>query len=947
MAEGTIISFAKKLGVIVLEEYKFLEGVEGQVVSLRDELEWISSFLRDAAVQRSRYERVDVWVSQIRDLAYDAEDVLDIFIHKVKKLKKRNIRGLINYPGRLSTLHKLGNQIDIINKRIEKISTYRSKYAIDKLEDIVSLGKDMTFNKRSDNVVEGDDVVGFDIQSKAVAKMLLEKEDDSLQFTVISIVGMAGAGKSTLARKVYNDVKNQFDSHAWINVPHEFISESLLQNIKDQNLRNKEEDGTPIKEDMGKLLVVLDDVWGRQDWDVLHTDVLKKIKSTEIRVLLTSRYTAVATHACSRIKPYSIEKLDEEMGLELLKKKVFRKENLPDELKELAVKIVDKCHGLPLAIAVLGGLLSTKQKTIDVWTKVVQSVSWQLLQGSTECFEVVALSYDNLPNFLKPCFLYLGLFPEDSLIDCETLIQLWIAEGFIQMRGEESMEDVAEDYLEELTQRNMIQVEKRRSNGSVEICRIHDLLREFVISKGRQDKFLDILGNKGSHTCHTMSRRLAVHSTIEEDEGTIIPNISSLNCPRSMLCFDNLSNVRSLVDKSFYKSFKLLRVLDLGGAAWNLQSLPDEIGKLVLLKYLNLSGVSKIKWLPFSIRNLRNLQTLNISRTGIRGIPGSVFELEELRHFYGNTDYDSTDNEFSCTLVQRKIIDYYYHSGICGAPPQRIGRLRNLQTLSITGDNWICDDDFSQLTHLRKLQIYGVKMDRFGAALFNSIRKLIYLRELYIQWDEGKLQFQDSLSQHVHLYKVTLMGEVEKLPTDPDAFPPNLTELNLHHTALEQDEGDHSIQTLAALKKLKVILFGCDFFVGKRMVFPAEGFPNLISLDIHDLTELEEWNVGEGSLPNLKFLTLGRLRSLRELPDGLRHVTTLQKLSLIFLSDEIKRRVASDKGDDWDKIKHIPILDTSSAKSQEIIAKIQAHAQIVRAAFRFNELGTNTGVANQ
>ncbi|KAJ4974355.1 hypothetical protein NE237_007529 [Protea cynaroides] len=900
MAEGTIISFATKLGEIVVEEYKFLEGVEEQVVSLRDELEWISSFLRDAAVLRSKYERVDVWVSQIRDLAYDAEDVLDIFIHKEKKLKERNIMGLIHYPRRLITLHKLGNQIDSINKRIEKISTCRSKYAIDKLEDKYSLGKDMALNKRRELVVEGDDVVGFDIQSKNVTEKLLGEKDDSLQFHVISIVGMAGAGKSTLARKVYDDVKNKFDSCAWINVSQEFKSESLLQSIKDQNPRNNE--------DLGKLLVVLDDVWRTQDWDALHSDVLKKIKSTstEIRVLLTSRYTAVATHANSRIKPYDIEKLDEKMGLELLKKKVFHKENFPSELKELAEKIVQKCHGLPLAIAVLGGLLSTKQKTTDVWNKVLESASWQLLQDSTDCPEILALSYDNLPNFLKPCFLYFGLFPEDKLINCESLIQLWIAEGFIQKRGAESMEDVAEDYLEELIQRNMIQVEVCGLNGSVNYCRIHDLLREFAISKGRQDKFLDILGDKCWETHHTMSRRLAIHSTKKKEKGTEVVDSSSLNGPRSMLCFDNLiSNVRSLEDKSFYKSFKLLRVLYLGGKQMKLQSLPHEIGELVLLKYLNLSGASMLIRLPSSIRNLRNLLTLDISRTGISGIPGPVFELEELRYFHGSNRPlldTSSGNGVSCSLVQRKIIDYYYHSGIGGAPPPRIGRLRNLRTLSFAGDNWTCDDDFSQLTYLRKLHIYRVQMDRVGVALFNSILKFIYLRELYIQWDEGKLQFQGSLSQHVHLYEATLEGEVEKLP---NAFPPNLTELHLWDTALKQEEGDRVIQTLADLKNLKFLNLS-KALEGKQMVFPAKGFPNLIRLDIGSSRNLEEWKVEERSLPNLKFLTLWQLNSLRELPDGLRQVTTLQELQIYNLSAEIKRRVARDEGDDWDKIKHIP-----------------------------------------
>ncbi|XP_042497419.1 putative disease resistance protein At1g50180 isoform X2 [Macadamia integrifolia] len=204
MAEEVIISFAQRLGLMVLEKYKFLYGVQEQVVSLRDELQWISSFLRDAEMQGKKKERVEIWVSQIRDLAYDAEDALDILILNVMRPRKRNLRWLINYPARLITLHKMGSQIGSINKRIERISTYKSRYAIDNLEDEESLGKDVaSLNERmrssTPNYVEEDDVVGFDSQSDTVAKMLLkeegEGEDSSSQAVVhvVSIVGMAGA----------------------------------------------------------------------------------------------------------------------------------------------------------------------------------------------------------------------------------------------------------------------------------------------------------------------------------------------------------------------------------------------------------------------------------------------------------------------------------------------------------------------------------------------------------------------------------------------------------------------------------------------------------------------------------------------------------------------------------------------------------------------------------
>ncbi|XP_043687969.1 disease resistance protein PIK6-NP-like [Telopea speciosissima] len=871
MAEGTIISFAKKLAVITVEEYNFLQGVEGQVVSLRDELEWISSFLRDAAVQRSKYERVDVWVSQVRDLAYDAEDVLDIFIHKVKRLKERSWLRFLSkwpliFPGPPITLHKLGNQISNINTRIEKISAYKSRYAIDKLKDKDSLGKDVALNKRKALALDEEIIIGFDSQSKEVEKILTQQRDDSSQLHIVSIVGMAGTGKSTLAYKVYKVVTNQFDSCAWINVSQEFEPQRLLQSMTEQN---------PEKTNFGRLLVVFDDVWREKDWDSIYQDILEKINidRKESRVLITSRFDYVAKHAKSRIN--QIGKLDDKDCLELLKRKVFHDEkDFPKELEKLAEQIVKKCNSLPLAIVVLGGLLSTKQRTIDVWTKVVRSARWQLLQGSTECFEVLDLSYDNLPNQLKPCFLYFGLFPEDCPINCETIIQLWIAEGFIQERGEESMEDVAEDCLEDLIQRNMIQVDCRRSNGTLETCRIHDLLREFAISKGRHDKFLDILGDKRLANRCIMSRRLAIYSNNEEAEGTEIPDSTSLNNPRSILCFTNLSK-KKLENTSFYKNFTLLRVLDLQGAT-ELQSLPDAIGKLVLLKYLNLRG-ARVKRLPSSIRKLQNLQTLDISETQIFGIPCSVWKLEELRHFYANLELISTKAGSCCDLH-------------CGGSPQ-IGRLRNLLTLSTREYNWI-SKDFNGLIDLRKLKITGVDMDRYGEILSKSILKFVYLRELEIEWARGKLQFQDSLSQHVHLYKMRLSGAMEKLPDDCNVFPPNLIELELSNTKLEQN-GD-SMKTLAKLENLQFLQLRKSSFLGNHMVFPKDGFPKLLSLDIGLLSDLEEWTVENGSLANLKVLNLKSLDNLKKLPDGF-DIAKLQKLKLLLMPQQLSESVGRDK----------------------------------------------------
>ncbi|KAL5748965.1 hypothetical protein ACOSP7_026001 [Xanthoceras sorbifolium] len=157
--------------------------------------------------------------------------------------------------------------------------------------------------------------------------------------------------------------------------------------------------------------------------------------------------------------------LNEEDSWELLSRKAFPERNptvrLPPWTEELGKQIVRKCGGLPLAIVVLGGLLSRKQATYSEWLKVLQSVQWQLTQDPAKCVDILNLSYQELPYYLKSCFLYVGLFPEDYEISARRLILLWVAERFVQPRGRESMEDVAEDYLEELIGRSMIQAATR------------------------------------------------------------------------------------------------------------------------------------------------------------------------------------------------------------------------------------------------------------------------------------------------------------------------------------------------------------------------------------------------------------------------------------------------------------------------------------------------------
>ncbi|KAA8529831.1 hypothetical protein F0562_034365 [Nyssa sinensis] len=207
---------------------------------------------------------------------------------------------------------------------------------------------------------------------------------------------MPGQGKTTLARKVYDDsvVRYHFDVGAWISI------------------------------------------------------------SQGSRIIVTSRQTGVGLH------PHRLRSLNEAESWDLFKQKEFRRGSCPPELIDIGKQITGKCGGLPLAIVVLAGLFAEKMDELVWWKEVAKRVSYYILKDPEQYMDTLALSYEYLPDHLKPCFLYFGAFPEDYEIPVQPLILLWVTEGFIRQSGQQSLEDSAEDYLIDLIDRNLVLASK-------------------------------------------------------------------------------------------------------------------------------------------------------------------------------------------------------------------------------------------------------------------------------------------------------------------------------------------------------------------------------------------------------------------------------------------------------------------------------------------------------
>ncbi|KAA8519401.1 hypothetical protein F0562_013657 [Nyssa sinensis] len=309
--------------------------------------------------------------------------------------------------------------------------------------------------------VEEETLVGFDDEVDTIKDRLIGVQNSD-QLEVISIVGMAGLGKTTLAKKVYDDplVVYHFYIRGWTYVSQVFQKRDLLLGILTSFVQQENKIYGMSDAELGerlykclkerRYLVVMDDIWLIEAWN----DIKKHFPNDNNgnRILFTSRMIDVAFQAKPDSPPHFLHFLTDDESWNLLQKKVFQKKSCPTELVEIGKQIAKKCQGLPLAILVVAGLLAKTEQTENWWKKVAESVSSYILNDPKQYMDTLALSYNHLPPHLKSCFLFMGAFPEE--IPVQKLIWLWIAEGFICQTGQKSFEDVAEEYLMDLIDRS-------------------------------------------------------------------------------------------------------------------------------------------------------------------------------------------------------------------------------------------------------------------------------------------------------------------------------------------------------------------------------------------------------------------------------------------------------------------------------------------------------------
>ncbi|CDP17547.1 unnamed protein product [Coffea canephora] len=397
---------------------------------------------------------------------------------------------------------------------------------------------------------------------------------------------MGGLGKTTLAKAVYKNeqIVGHFDKEMWVCIAEkvdriEVVFKMILESLTDREIEGdrREVIVQKIQHELKekRYLLVLDDLWNDQEG--LHPQI---------------NFTR---HELGRLCDndcWSIVKNWANVG-----------EELPRELEDMREQVLRRCDGLPLAAKLIGGMLSKKRK--EEWQSILEENLLNGYQGGIE--QIIKVSFDHLsPAPVKKCFAYCSNFHQDTELEQDLLVELWMAEGFLQpdSQNERMMEKIGFEYLRILLQTSLLEEvkEERRT-----WYKMHDLVHDFV----------KLILNRNSSN---QDRYLAVYSSESMVETINAKTSASL---RTLFLEGGIAD-------DMLSKFKYLHVLKLFGA--DAKELPTSIGKLIHLHLLDISG-SRIRTLPESLCKLYSLQTLRIGML-VDGFPKEMSNLISMRHLH-------------------------------------------------------------------------------------------------------------------------------------------------------------------------------------------------------------------------------------------------------------------------------------------------------------------------
>ncbi|XP_075506535.1 late blight resistance protein R1-A-like [Primulina tabacum] len=575
---------------------------------------------------------------------------------------------------------------------------------------------------------------------------------------IVAIVGMGGIGKTALAKEVYDKpfIAHYFDLRAWATISQNHSAQEIISQIllgfglsKQEIAQIRNELGVRLyKLLFGKrYLIVIDDLWSTEAWNKMHA--FFPDNDNGIRIMITTRLLNVSREL-NTLCTFEMELLSYHHSWVLLRDKVFGKESCPSELEELGMGIAQRCGGLPLAIVTISGLLAKSNKTRGVWKDVSENLSSVMNSDDAngQCQKILYLSYNNLPIHLKPCFLYMVTVPFDSEFSIADLTSMWIAEGILKPVRDKSLEEVANEYITDLADRNLIFL-RQEPHGRE--CGMHDLLKDLCLKEAQKEKFVWVIGERNPDVppnIESRCRRLCFGRPLKKftQSGTQVINL-----------FKPASLTRSVMVEfggkiSLASSSRLLRLLHVTDVQLYLKD--EEVMQLVNLRILAIIcvGLGKAWRLPSSISRFWSLQTLKIIDYSYEpmSLPSGIWDLPYLREIcctavvLPDPPCSQNDKHNSPVLENLQTLNTIFNFRCTKEVLKRVPNLKDLRLVYEVlrqGVQWsdFCLHNLVYFDKLEILVLYSMCRVSLKYLTFPLSLKDLTLVGCYLPWDNMKI----------------------------------------------------------------------------------------------------------------------------------------------------------------------------------------------------------------